>query len=92
LNAGHIGSHRRSRLSGTPARSVRPLGEAFALGNGEATVGALLAALRARGGVFAQELAPGRAIRVAVNHTMAGDDTAIVSGDEVAVFPPVTGG
>jgi len=67
-------------------------GEAFALGNGEATVGALLAALRARGGVFAQELAPGRAIRVAVNHTMAGDDTAIVSGDEVAVFPPVTGG
>ena len=67
-------------------------GEPFSLVNGEATVGALLAALRARGGAFAQELAPGRAVRVAVNHTMAGNDTAIRAGDEIAVFPPVTGG
>ncbi|RJG48493.1 molybdopterin converting factor subunit 1 [Motilimonas pumila] len=29
---------------------------------------------------------------VAVNHAMAKADTAVNSGDEVAFFPPVTGG
>ena len=56
------------------------------------TVGALRAALAARGGIWAVELAPERAIRIAVNHAVAGADTAIHDGDEVAVFPPVTGG
>jgi molybdopterin synthase sulfur carrier subunit len=67
-------------------------GEPFELSSGATTVGALLDALRARGGAFATELAPGRAVRIAVNHAMASDDTAIAVGDEVAVFPPVTGG
>ena len=31
-------------------------------------------------------------IRAAVNGTMAGDDAAVAEGDEVAFFPPVTGG
>ncbi len=56
------------------------------------TVATLLAWLRARGGVWAQELASGRAVRVAVNHDVAQPTTAIGSGDEVALFPPVTGG
>jgi molybdopterin synthase sulfur carrier subunit len=56
------------------------------------TVDRVLAALRARGGAFARELEPGRAFRVAVNHTMARPDTAVPPGAEVAVFPPVTGG
>jgi len=56
------------------------------------TVGALRAWLAARGGAWASELAPGRAVRVAVNHDLAGDDTPISAGDEIAIFPPVTGG
>ena len=39
-----------------------------------ATVASVLDALRARGGAFAAELAPGRAVRVAVNHAMARPD------------------
>lgn len=31
-------------------------------------------------------------VRVAVNQTLAGDDALVVAGDEVAFFPPVTGG
>lgn len=45
-----------------------------------------------RGGAWANELAPGRAVRIAVNHELATPDTAIDVGDEVAIFPPVTGG
>ena len=56
------------------------------------TLGSVLAALRSRGGAFAAELAPGRAIRFAVNHRLARADDAIADGDEVALFPPVTGG
>ena len=57
-----------------------------------ATVAALLAWLRARGGAWAAELAPGRAVRVAVNHDVAHGETPVRAGDEVALFPPVTGG
>jgi len=57
-----------------------------------ATVAALLAWLRARGGAWAAELAPGRAVRVAVNHDVARGETPVRAGDEVALFPPVTGG
>lgn len=56
------------------------------------TVRTLLAWLSARGGAWTQELAPGRAVRVAVNHDVARSDTPIRAGDEVALFPPVTGG
>ena len=56
------------------------------------TVASLLAWLRARGGAWAAELAPGRAVRVAVNHDVARDETPVRAGDEVALFPPVTGG
>ncbi len=56
------------------------------------TVEALLAWLRTRGGAWAAELAPGRAVRVAVNYDMARAETPVKPGDEVALFPPVTGG
>jgi molybdopterin synthase sulfur carrier subunit len=55
-------------------------------------VAGLMAWLRARGGAWAAELAPGRALRVAVNFDVAGADTPVRAGDEVAFFPPVTGG
>ena len=57
-----------------------------------ATVAGLLDALRARGGTWAIELAPARAFRVAVNQRIANADTPVAASDEVAVFPPVTGG
>jgi len=60
--------------------------------DGDASVATLVAQLRARGGAFAHELAPGRAFRVAVNQVMAAQDTTIHAGDEVAFLPPVTGG
>ena len=66
--------------------------EAVELPREVATVALLLAWLRKRGGAWAVELAPGRAVRVAVNHDVAGIDTTVKSGDEIALFPPVTGG
>jgi molybdopterin synthase sulfur carrier subunit len=55
-------------------------------------VATLVAALRARGGAWSHELATGRAVRVAVNQVMASSSTPVRAGDEVALFPPVTGG
>lgn len=66
--------------------------ESVALPAGVATVGELRAWLTARGGAWATELAPGRAVRIAVNHDLADVETPIRPGDEVALFPPVTGG
>lgn len=66
--------------------------EAFALNTDIDTVSALLAALRDRGGAFAEELAEGRAFRVAVNQDVVALDHPVKAGDEVAIFPPVTGG
>ena len=67
-------------------------GETFQMPAGEATVDSLVGALRKRGGAFAVELAEGRAIRFAVNHRIAPRSQSIAEGDEVAIFPPVTGG
>lgn len=55
-------------------------------------VGTLLEWLRGRGGAWQIELAPGRPVRVAVNQTMATAATPFAAGDEIALFPPVTGG
>jgi molybdopterin synthase sulfur carrier subunit len=56
------------------------------------TVAALLDVLRARGGAFGTELGSGRAVRVAINHAVARQNDVVRDGDEVALFPPVTGG
>ena len=66
--------------------------ERVALPAGIATAAELRAWLAGRGGAWATELAPGRAVRIAVNHDIAQADTKIRPGDEVALFPPVTGG
>jgi molybdopterin synthase sulfur carrier subunit len=52
----------------------------------------LRAMLVARGGAWERELAPGKPVRAAVNQAMAAGDMPIRDGDEVAFFPPVTGG
>lgn len=48
--------------------------------------------LRGRGEGYAAALGDLSAVRVAVNQEMAGLDAAIRGGDEVALFPPMTGG
>ena len=56
------------------------------------TLGALRDQLIARGDAYAQSLARGRAVRVALNQVMSGEDAPLSEGCEVAFFPPVTGG
>lgn len=52
----------------------------------------LVAHLQARGGVWGEELAVGRAFRVAINQDIVALDAALPDHAEVAIFPPVTGG
>lgn len=56
------------------------------------TVGSLREHLRERGGAWANVFAPTRNVRAAINQQMARLDAPIKTGDEVAFFPPVTGG
>lgn len=56
------------------------------------TVGDVRSFLIARGGNWEYALAQGRALRMAHNQVMCDADTVIGEGDEVAFFPPVTGG
>jgi sulfur-carrier protein len=53
---------------------------------------ALMAQFQARGGVWAEAFGGGQGLMMAVNQEMADPATAIGDGDEVAFFPPVTGG
>ena len=57
-----------------------------------ATVADLLDWLEARGPEFESALQDRDAIKVAVNQDYAGLDTAVRADDEIAIFPPVTGG
>ena len=66
--------------------------ERIALPAGVGNMEGLRALLMARGGAWERELAPGKPVRAAVNQAMARGDTALTDGDEVAFFPPVTGG
>jgi len=55
-------------------------------------VNGLIAWLKSRGSNYADALCNPKAIRVAVNQEYVGFDHAIRDSDEVAIFPPVTGG
>lgn len=59
---------------------------------GVTTVAGLLDWLDGRGGGHAAALRDRSAVRVAVNQEYVGPDAAVADGDEVALFPPVTGG
>lgn len=60
------------------------------------TAASTLAALRdeliALGEPYASALARGKAVRMALDHTMSAESEALRDGVEVAFFPPVTGG
>jgi molybdopterin synthase sulfur carrier subunit len=67
-------------------------GEEIELPAGIGTVAALRSHLRSRGGAWQLALADGKLVRAAVNQDMVPPATALKAGDEVAFFPPVTGG
>jgi molybdopterin synthase sulfur carrier subunit len=66
--------------------------EELALPGGVDDVAALLRWLQGRGGRYAEALRDLTVVRVAVNQDYVGPDHPIGDGDEVALFPPVTGG
>ncbi len=66
--------------------------ETVDLPQGVASVGALLDWLKRRGPGFADALRDTSAVRVAVNQSYVGWDHPVKPGDEVALFPPMTGG
>ena len=74
----------RTRI-GTGAETVR-------LPDGVTDVAGLVAWLQDRGGGYAEAFADPSLIRVAVNQDYVEDDHPLADGDEVAFFPPVTGG
>ena len=59
---------------------------------GVATVAALRNHLRGRGGVYESSFSEKILLRTAINQDMAQAGAAIKGGDEIAFFPPVTGG
>jgi len=66
--------------------------EIVTLPDGVATVAGLLDWLKARGDTYQVAFGDLKAIRVAVNQDHVEFDTPIGADDEVAFFPPVTGG
>lgn len=64
-------------------------GESIDIPAGVATVGALCDWLVGQG---REALGTAKNLRCAVNQDMAGFEASIKDGDEIAFFPPVTGG
>jgi molybdopterin synthase sulfur carrier subunit len=65
---------------------------AEALDTSASTLAQLRDELVGRGGAYAQSLARGKAVRMALNQVMSDESAALTEGCEVAFFPPVTGG
>jgi molybdopterin synthase sulfur carrier subunit len=66
--------------------------ETVALPAGVSDVAALLGWLRTRGPGFAEALEDLSVVRVAVNQEYVKPSHRVRDGDEIALFPPVTGG
>jgi molybdopterin synthase sulfur carrier subunit len=66
--------------------------EEIELPDSASTVNGLRTHLMRRGDAWQRLLAEGRNLKVAVNQDLAGAAAPLHPGDEVAFFPPVTGG
>ena len=66
--------------------------ETLELPSGITDVGSLIEWLKQRGESYRVALEDLTTIRVAINQEMANLDATISSEDEVALFPPMTGG
>ena len=66
--------------------------EQITLPEGVKTVSALVDHLRDTSSGHAKALSNMDVVRVAINQTYADLDAAIIDQDEIAFFPPVTGG
>jgi len=66
--------------------------EELALPSQVRDVKALLEWLKSRGPGYAEALKDLSHVRVAVNQDYVGPEHLIRDGDEIAIFPPVTGG
>lgn len=66
--------------------------ETMAMPAGVATVADLIAHLKKLGPGYADAFADANRIRVAVNQKHGRFDATVTENDEVAFFPPVTGG
>ena len=66
--------------------------EELELPPGVSTLAELRSLLISRGGAWQSAFAQTRLVRAAVNQEMAPASAPIRAGDEVAFFPPVTGG
>jgi molybdopterin synthase sulfur carrier subunit len=66
--------------------------EEIELPAGVTTVAALRSHLRSRGEPYERAFSEKALVRAAVNRDMAQPGARIKAGDEVAFFPPVTGG
>ncbi|PKO91373.1 MAG: molybdopterin converting factor subunit 1 [Betaproteobacteria bacterium HGW-Betaproteobacteria-1] len=71
--------------------SLGSAGESLEVQDG-LSVADLMALLAARGDQWQQEFDGCKPLRAAVNQTLVLNDARIHAGDEVAFFPPVTGG
>ncbi|HEY1709984.1 MAG TPA: molybdopterin converting factor subunit 1 [Rhizomicrobium sp.] len=66
--------------------------ESLDLPDGVVTISDLAAYLAARGGGYADAFADMKRVRAALNQEHVKFDAALSQNDEVAFFPPVTGG
>ncbi|POF64157.1 molybdopterin converting factor subunit 1 [Novacetimonas maltaceti] len=66
--------------------------EAMVLPSGVTRVSDLVSVLQARGGAYGEIFGQPELVRVAVNQSFATLDASIGPDDEIAFFPPVTGG
>ena len=66
--------------------------EQLELDSGIETLDALIARLNERGGIWSEVFGDDHSLMMAVNQEVAGKERRIADGDEIAFFPPVTGG
>ena len=66
--------------------------EEFDLSSEIVTAGEFIEWFKTRGDTYAEVIGASDTVKMAINQEYAGPENAISNDDEVALFPPVTGG